>query len=47
MRCVRNFIKTDYIVQIASAGAIRFESKDAQNKHSYILALLETSSHDF
>lgn len=42
-----NFIKTDYIVQIASAGAIRFESKDAQNKHSYILALLETSSHDF
>lgn len=42
-----NFIKSDYIVQIASAGAIRFESKSDENKHSYILALLSTSTHDF
>lgn len=42
-----NFMKSDYIVQIAAAGAIRFESKDQEDKHSYILALQETSSHDF
>lgn len=42
-----NFIKSDYIVQIAAAGAIRFESKSDENKHSYILALLSTSTHDF
>lgn len=40
-------MKSDYIVQIAAAGAIRFESKDQEDKHSYILALQETSSHDF
>lgn len=42
-----NFIKSDYQVYVAAAGAIKFESKSAENKHSYIIALLDTSTHDF
>lgn len=41
-----NFIRSDYRVYIASAGAIKFESNSG-DKHSYIIALLDTSTHDF